>query len=203
MTNVLLITSSPRGENAYSTQVARDLIAQIGDTHVTVRDLSRDSLPHIGPDFVAASYTRAADRTAEQRAALALSDTLIGELQAADVVVIASGMINFGVPSSLKAWIDHVARAGVTFRYGANGPEGLITGKRAILVVASGGVYSEGPLAAINHFEPHLRAVLGFLGIKNIETVAIEGVGKGAEAVENALNGARTKVGNLALALAA
>jgi len=137
-------------------------------------------------------------RTAAQANAVALSDTVIAELLASDTIVIASPMYNFGVPSTLKAWIDHLARAGHTFSYGATGPEGLVKGKKVYLVQARGGVYSEGPMGGYNFQEPYLKAVLGFLGMTEVETILVEGIAFGPEATEKALNGALGKVAALA-----
>jgi FMN-dependent NADH-azoreductase len=152
MSKVLLVTSSPRGGASHSTKIARSLVDRLTSADpkstVVVRDLFKDPLPHIGQDFVSAMGTPAEQRTTTQKIAIALSDELIGEIFAADVIVIASGMVNFGVPSTLKTWIDNVLRAGSTFRYGANGPEGLVKGKKAFIVHASGGIYSQGPAQA-------------------------------------------------------
>ncbi|MES2461979.1 MAG: NAD(P)H-dependent oxidoreductase, partial [Armatimonadota bacterium] len=120
----------------------------------------------------------------------------------ADMVVIAAGMFNFGMPSTLKTWIDHVTRAGLTFRYGDGGPVGLVQGKKVILVLAMGGVYSSGPMAPMNHLEPHLRTSLGFLGMTDIETVAIEGTAMGPEATEQAVAAARARAETLSVAAA-
>jgi FMN-dependent NADH-azoreductase len=203
MKNVLLLTSSPRGEASFSTQVATDLAHKIAGARVTVRNLWQNPLPHIGPEFVQAGHTPEGDRTPAQRQALALSDELIAELKAADIVVIGAGMINFGMPSALKSWIDYVTRSGLTFRYDAAGFEGLVKGKKAILVLATGAVYSSGPMVAMNHMEPELRAVLSFLGLTDVETVLVEGVGLGPERTEKALGEARAKVATLAVSYAA
>lgn len=192
MKNVLLITSSPRGEASHSTQVAKSLAADLGGSLV-LRDLWRESLAPIGPEFVHAAYTPEEARTPEQRAILLPSDEAIAQVKAADVVVVAAGMINFGMPAALKTWIDLISRAGITFRYGESGPEGLLTGKKLILVLASGGVYSSGPFAAMDHLEPALRANLGFLGLTDVETIRIEGVAYGAEALEKALSQAEIR----------
>jgi FMN-dependent NADH-azoreductase len=112
-------------------------------------------------------------RTTEQSNTLALSDALIDELFEADTIVIAVPMHNFGPPSTLKAWIDHVARAGRTFSFGANGPQGLLKGKNAVLVLATGGVYSTGHMKPFDFTEPYLRTVLGFVGITNVDVVRI------------------------------
>src|SRR3546814_4427214 len=114
--------------------------------------------------------------SAAQAAAVAASDATVDELLTTDNVVIATGLINFGIASTLKTWIDHVARAGRTFRYGADGPQGLATGKQVYVVLASGGVYSTGPAAAFDHAVPYLKATLGFLGMSEVEVIRIEGV---------------------------
>ena len=137
MKNILLIQSSPRGPESYSQRVAESIVNEIMDrnpgTTVTFRDLAEDPLPHVGPAFISSLSAKPGELTAEQRDALALSDALIEELQTADIVVLAVPMHNFGIPSTLKAWIDHVVRAGRTFTYS----EGLLKGKRLILVLAS------------------------------------------------------------------
>ena len=132
-------------------------------------------------------YAQAEHRTPEQAKAIALSDALIDELFAADTIVIAVPMHNFTLPSTLKAWIDHVARAGRTFNYGAHGPEGLLKGKRAILVLARGGVYSSGPTKPLDFQEPYLRAFLRFLGITDVQVVHVEGAANRAIGPEKAL----------------
>ena len=115
-------------------------------------------------------------------------------------MVIAAGLINFGVPSTLKAWIDNLARAGVTFRYTEAGPEGLAKGRKVYLVLASGGIYSEGPAAAMDHALPYLRDTLGFMGMTDVEVIRIEGVAMGPEAEAQGLDRARAQLGGLARA---
>jgi len=194
MSKVLLVTSSPRGPASHSSRIARTLVDQLASggpqSTVVVRDLSREPLPHIGEDFVTALGTPPEARSPAQSAAIALSDRLVAELFAADVIVIASAMINFGVSSTLKTYIDYVVRAGVTFRYTANGPEGLLKGKKVYIVRASGGVYTEGAMKALNFQEPYLKAILGFLGVTDVEVIHIEGIAFGPEAVEKALSAA-------------
>lgn len=204
MSSILLVTSSPRGDASHSTRVATELAESLraatpGST-LSIRDLARDPLPHIDPAFASGIYTPAEQRDAGQVRAVAASDAAVDELLAADVVVIATGIINFGVSSTLKSWVDHIARAGRTFSYGADGPKGLITGKKAYVVVASGGVYSQGPAAAFDHAVPYLRSVLGFLGMADVEVIRIEGVAMGAEAERQALDAARERVSGLAVA---
>ena len=143
--NILFVTSSSRGSASYSNRVATNVLTELRSRNpgarVTVRDLGREPLPHINDDFVTATRSATMPQTDEQRALLAHSEALVDELLAADVIVIAAPMINFTIPSNLKAWIDYVARAGRTFRYSEKGPEGLVTGKQVIIVAARGGVY--------------------------------------------------------------
>jgi FMN-dependent NADH-azoreductase len=198
MSKVLLVTSSPRGDASHSTKIARSLAEQLAAAEpkstIVVRDLSRQPLAHIGEDFVTALATPAQKRTAAQSGAVALSDQLIAELFAADVLIIASAMINFGVSSTLKTYIDHLVRGGATFRYSEAGPEGLVKGKKAYIVRASGGVYSEGPMQSFNFQDTYLTKVLGFIGITDIEIIPIEGVAFGPEATEKALVAAAARV---------
>jgi len=202
MSQILLVTTSPRGLDSYSNQIAQALIAKLQAATpratLVTRDFAAAPLPHVGEDYVVGRMLPVEQRTAAQANAVALSDTVIAELLASDTIVIASPMYNFGVPSTLKAWIDHLARAGHTFSYGATGPEGLVKGKKVYLVQARGGVYSEGPMGGYNFQEPYLKAVLGFLGMTEVETILVEGIAFGPEATEKALNGALGKVAALA-----
>ena len=204
MSSILLVTGSTRGDDSLSNKIARqladDLSAKANGAAIVTRDLARDPLPHIGVDFSAAIRLQPEERTPAQAAAIAVSDAAVDELLAADTIIISSGFINFGISSILKSWIDHVARAGRTFRYSENGPVGLATGKKAYLVIASGGIYSSGPGATLDFAEPYLRSVLGFLGIRDIETVRIEGVAYGPEAAEKAVSAAEEKARELARA---
>jgi FMN-dependent NADH-azoreductase len=156
--------------------MVNDLISRHANASVVLRDLAQNPPPHLGQALLAGLSAAPEQRTREQSEALALSDALVDEVSDADILVIAAPMHNFGVPSTLKAWIDHVVRAGRTFRYAPGGPQGLLRGKRAILVLASGGVYSEGPAQALDFQEPYLRAVLRFLGITDVDVVHVEGV---------------------------
>jgi FMN-dependent NADH-azoreductase len=196
MNQLLLITSSPRLDS-YSTRVASRLAEKLSSRpgwSLTIRDLTRHPLPHIDDSFAVARNTPADHLTSTQKSALALSDQLLAELFAADTLIIAAGMINFSIPSSLKAYIDYVVRPGVTFRYGQHGPEGLVKGKNAYLVVARGGVYSEGPMQALNFQDTYLKTALGFMGISDVEVISIEGIAFGPEVAEKALNAALARV---------
>ena len=206
MNHILLVISSPRREDSYSTKVATKLAGRLGSATpgatLSVRDLAREPLPHIGEDFVAGLATPAEHRSPEQHAEIGRSDAVVDELLAADIVIIASPMINFGVPSTLKAWIDHLARAGRTFRYTENGAEGLVRGKKVYLVEARGGIYSEGAMRAYNFQETYMRTALGFLGLDDIDVIAVEGVAFGAETAEKALADAHVRVDELTAQLA-
>lgn len=174
MSHVLHINSSARSTDSVSrelgTQVIDALRAQDPRLTVTSRDLTH-ALPQIDEAWVNANFTPADQRSAEQVETLAQSDALVRELQAADTVVIGLPIYNFGVPAAMKAWIDLVARAGLTFRYTANGPEGLLTGKRAIVVVASGGTKLGSEL---DFATGHLRQVLGFIGIEDVTFISAD-----------------------------
>ncbi len=206
MKNILLIESSPRGSDSYSHQAARSIVNEIQTRNpgakVVVRDLGQNPPPHAGLSFITGMHAAPEQRTPEQARALALSDALIDELFAADTIVIAAPMHNFGIPSTLKAWIDHISRAGRTFSYGANGPQGLLKGKHAIVVLASGGVYSNGQMKAFDFTEPYLRAVLAFLGITDVDVVRVEGVAHSAIGPEKALAAASTQSKQLVTQLA-
>jgi len=195
--NILYVTSSSRGAQSYSNSVAQNVLdelrARSPGARVTVRDLAREPLPHIGDDFVAATRSPNGPQTEEQRALLARSDALVDELFAADLIVIAAPMINFTIPTNLKAWIDFVARAGRTFRYSEKGPEGLVTGKQVIVVAARGGVYS-GAGTALDFQLPYLKSVLGFLGMTDVEVLEVEGTAYGPEAAEKAVAAATAKL---------
>jgi FMN-dependent NADH-azoreductase len=195
--NILHVTSSSRGNASYSNRVAGhvldELVARDPGATVTVRNVATDPLPHIDDDFVAATRSPNGPQTERQRALLAQSDALVDELFAADVVVIGAPMINFTIPSTLKAWIDNVARAGRTFSYSEAGPKGLVTGKQVIIVGARGGVYSQA--AAPFDFQiPYLRSVLGFLGMTDVEVLDVDGTAYGPEAAEKAVTAATAKM---------
>jgi FMN-dependent NADH-azoreductase len=197
MKNILFVPSSPRGWESYSHRVARrivdELLTRNPGARVVVRDVAKRPLPHVGAAFASGRAVPAEKRSDADRQALALSDELVAELFAADVIVIAAPMHNFGIPSSLKAWIDHIVRPGRTFSYSEKGPEGLVTGKKAVLVFARGGVYSEGPMQSFDFQEPYLRAVLGFIGITDVEVVRVEGVAFGEAAVSQSLRSAEAR----------
>jgi FMN-dependent NADH-azoreductase len=198
MKNILFIQSSPRGPQSYSQQVAQSIVDELKTPYptanVVVRNLAQNSPPHVGQAFVGGLSSKPEERTPAQTRALILSDTLIDELSAAEIIVMAVPMHNLGVPSTLKAWLDHVVRVGRTVSYSEkNGPEGALKGKRVILVLASGGVYSEGPATPLDFQEPYLRAILGFIGLTDIEVVRVEGVAMSAIGPEKAVASAMAR----------
>jgi FMN-dependent NADH-azoreductase len=204
MSSILLVTSSPRGGESISTKIASDfaakLTAQNPGSSVIHRDLGQNPIAHLDTVTTSAIRKPAEARTAEEAAAAAESDKLVAELLAADTVVLATGLINFNIYSSLKSWIDNIARAGVTFRYTPEGPIGLATGKKVYIVLAAAGIYSEGPAASLNHAVPYLKTVLGFLGMTDVEVIYVEGTAFGPEAAEKAIAAAQERTGQLALA---
>lgn len=197
MTHVLLITSSPRGAHSLSSRFAAEIAEGIktssGGT-LKVRDLVADPLPHITSAYIQGRIAVPEERTPEQAAAVALAQDLVDELRAADVVVLGSGMINFGPSSQLKAWFDHVTWPAVTFGYGDNGPKGLLTGKKVYLVVAAGGVFSEGVWAPFDFQSNYLLHLLSFIGLTEVEVVRIEGTVFGPDAAEAALKNTEAAV---------
>ena len=173
----LHIDSSARTEGSVTRDLSARIVARLGGA-VIRRDLNV-ALPHITEGWVTANFTPADQRDEIQRDTLALSDALVDELKAADTIVIGAPLYNFGVPAALKAWIDLVARAGLTFRYTENGPVGLLDGKRAILAIASGGT---GVGSEIDFATGYLRHVLGFIGITDVQVIAADRVMSGGDA---------------------
>ena len=191
---VLEVAASGRNDGSVSRMLSADLIAALEERHgsitLTRRDLNR-GLSLVDEAWINANFTAAEERSAEQRAVLAESDALVAELKAADVLVIGAPIYNFGVPAALKAWIDMVARARLTFRYTEDGPKGLLEGKKAYLVVASGGV----PVgSAVDFATPYLRHALAFIGIDDVEVIAAEQLNSKAE---ESIDAARVRIAEL------
>jgi len=188
---VLHIDSSARTQGSTSRDLTAKIVERLGADQLIRRDLTAP-LPQLSEDWIGANFTPADDRSAEQQNLLAQSDQLVAELQAADTVVIGVPIYNFAVPSSLKAWIDLVARVGVTFSYTETGPKGLLEGKRAIVAVASGGTQVG---SDIDFATGYLRHVLGFIGITDVEFIAADALMADADA---ALSRANTAIEALA-----
>jgi FMN-dependent NADH-azoreductase len=171
MTNtVLRIDASARHDGSETRALTQRIIDRLAPQSLIQRDLAA-AIPSLDADWLAASWTPEDQRSNAQRETLALSDSLIAELQAADTLVIGTPIYNFGIPAPLKAWIDQIARAGVTFRYTEAGPEGFMTGKRAIIAIASGGTQVG---SDIDFASGYLRHILGFLGITDVQFVAAD-----------------------------
>lgn len=208
MKTALIVTSSANGDASVSNSLAATLIERLREADpalsVVLRDVGANPVPHLTADTVAA--IKGTPESGSELAARALSDALVAELAEADLLVIASPMYNFGMSSTLKSWFDHIVRIGATVRYGENGPEGLMTGKKAVVIESRGGVYSEGPGAALDGQEAHIRTLLGFIGITDLIFVRAEKLGYGPEAAEAAIAEAGEALGLFArdeLALAA
>lgn len=192
MKRILIIESSPRGAESASRHLTDTLRQRLKslypDASFVERDLAADPLPHLDYQTVKGISTKDKAEAESLKNALRLSNELSEELLSSNLLVIASPMWNFGLPSSLKAWIDHVVRAGKAFNYAGAGVEGLAKGKKAILVLASGGVFSEGPWKSWDTVEPYLRMILGFIGIDDVQTVRAQGMnipGLSAHAIPN------------------
>jgi len=185
--NILQINSSARSTGSESTRLADAIVARLQAANpgaiVARRDLAATPHPVLDEAALQALFTPADQRTAEQAARVALDDALIAQVQAADAIVIGSPMYNFGITVQLKAWFDAIARAGVTFKYGATGPVGLVTGKKVYVAIARGGLHRDGPS---DTQLPHLKMFLSFLGMTDVQFVYAEGLGMGPEAVAKA-----------------
>jgi FMN-dependent NADH-azoreductase len=179
MKKILNIISSVKGDDSFSIKLSNAVLDKITsiypDSSIHTRDLSKSPFPHLEETVFTSFYTPLEKQTNEHKEAVLHSDEAIKALMEADILIIGVPLYNFGIPSTLKAWIDHVARSGVTFRYSDGRPEGLVKNKKVYLAIASGGVYSEGPMKSYDFTEPYLRAVLGFIGLTDITTFRVEG----------------------------
>ncbi|MFP9097572.1 FMN-dependent NADH-azoreductase [Flavobacterium sp. RHBU_24] len=194
MKNILHIISSPRGEASVSVQLGNTIAQRVTETFpgstVTQLDLSVNPFPHIDGAYITALFTPPELATPEVKAALKRSDEAVVQLLESDILVIGLPLYNLGVSSTLKSWIDNVVRAGQTFRYKDGVPDGLAKGKKAYIAVASGSVFSEGPMAAFDYAVTYLTGVLNFIGITDINVVRAEGLaipGLQARALEKAI----------------
>jgi len=200
MSNILLVTSSIFGENSKPRAVAHDILERLetSDPAARVRFRETNAIPHFSGELLGALATPADKRNVAQQGHVSLAEAMIAEVEAADTIVIAAPMYNFTIPSTLKAWLDHIARAGRTFRYTEKGPEGLLKNKKVYVAVARGGLYANGgPAAAMDFQEPYLRAMLGFLGLTDVTFVYAEGLSISAEAAQEGMRKARESVNAL------
>lgn len=185
--NVLQIHASGRRDESATRELSDNLVDALRQRHgrltLTVRDLA-DGIPLVDEAWIGANFTPDEDRSPADRETLAYSDALVAELASADNIVIGVPIYNFGIPAALKAWVDMIARARLTFRYTANGPEGLLEGKKAWLIVASGGVPVD---SAVDFATPYMRQALRFVGITDIEIIKADRINvRGAEALDDA-----------------
>lgn len=191
MKKLLQINSGLHGSASHSTQLASEFseayLHHNPGSEVTVRDLNASPVPHLDAETFATFHGPQTAVSPKQKDALSLSDTLVGELQEADVLVLGVPMYNLGIPSTLKAWIDHVARARVTFRYTATGVEGLLQNKKACIMMARGGEYAGTPADVQTQY---LKLMLGFIGITDIHFIYAEGLAQGPEKQVTALQAA-------------
>jgi FMN-dependent NADH-azoreductase len=196
MSNILVINSSATGRDSVSRVLVADAVSKLldvsPDARVTHRDLGENPPPHLISESL--NGVRGEAVTEVEFAARRLSDELIGELKAADTIVIGAPMYNFSVPTTLRAWFDHVLRAGVTFQYADGAVRGLLGGKRVIVIESRGGLYSEGPAKAIDFQEPYLRHLLGFVGITDVTFVHAEKIGFGPDARTASLEAAKARI---------
>ncbi|WP_158799139.1 FMN-dependent NADH-azoreductase [Pedobacter sp. L105] len=179
MKKILHIISSPRGDSSFSIKLGNAIVDKIiaaypGST-VTESNLVKKQFPHLEEAHLTSFFTPEDSRTPQDLEAIKHSDAAIKEIKDADIIVIDAPLYNFGIPSTLKAWIDHISRKGETFTYDENGPRGLINGKKLYIAVASGGVYSEGPMQPYDFVVPFLKAYFGFIGISDISVFRVEG----------------------------
>jgi FMN-dependent NADH-azoreductase len=189
MATLLVVESSPRSTSV-SSSLTREYVAQWQQKNpggtIIRHNVALDPVPFVTEGWIGAAYTAPDRLTPEQRQVLALSDKFIDELQAADTILIAAPMHNFGISAPLKAWIDQVIRAGRTFAYTPEGPKGLVNpGKQVIVVTARGGAYSgNSPYGFLDQQEPYLRTVLGFIGLTNVTFVHAENQARGPQEAE-------------------
>jgi len=179
MKKILHIISSPKGENSFSIKLGNAIVEKIKAANpgskVHIKDLTKHPFPHLEEATLAAFYTPAENQTPENKEALKNSDQAIAEIMDADIIVIGAPLWNFGVPSVLKAWIDHIARANVTFKYSEAGPEGLVKDKVVYIAMASGAIYSSGPMQPYDFVSNYLKGLLGFMGMTDLTVFRVEG----------------------------
>ncbi|KAA0943975.1 MULTISPECIES: NAD(P)H-dependent oxidoreductase [unclassified Pseudomonas] len=192
---ILQINASARSAGANSTRLADSITARLKEQNpaalVELRDLASDPHPVLDDAALTALFTPAESRTEDQAARVALDDALIAQVQSVDAIVLGVPMYNFGVPVQLKTWLDAIARAGVTFRYTENGPEGLLKGKKVYVALARGGKYRDTPA---DSQVPYLKTIFGFLGLTDVAFVYVEGLAMGAEGAEQAFAAAEAQI---------
>ncbi len=203
MSTILVITASPRGERSVSRALTTSFANLLAQNHpqdtILLRDLGHQPVPHVTEPWVVGAFAPSEAQTPESKAAIAVSDQLVDEFLAADKFIFGVPMYNFSIPSTLKAYIDQIVRAGKTFAVGPNGYEGLVKDKKALFITGSGGSYHAGtPFGSYNHQEPYLRAIFGFIGVTEVQFVGADSLNQG----EDAARLSREKAENALKALA-
>lgn len=196
MNNVLVLKSSILEDNSQTNQLSDYFVSKLADKNVVIRDLAANQLPHF--DATAATALRGQPTSAEENALLALSDELVAEIKKADTLIINAPMYNFHIPTQLKSYFDFIARPRVTFQYSEKGPEGLLKGKKAVVLVAFGGFHQNQPTDLVTSY---MKTILGFVGITDVQFVYVEGIGFGPEAIEKAQVQAKAEIDKIATAL--
>ena len=196
MNNVLVLKSSILADNSQTNQLSNYFVSKLAGKNVVIRDLAANPLPHF--DATAATALRGQPTSTEENALLALSDELVAEIKKADTLIINAPMYNFHIPTQLKSYFDFIARPRVTFQYSEKGPEGLLKGKKAVVLVAFGGFHQNQPTDLVTSY---MKAILGFVGITDVQFVYMEGIGFGPEAVEKAQAQAKAEIDKMAITL--
>ena len=196
MNNVLVLKSSILADNSQTNQLSDYFISKLADKNVVIRDLAANPLPHF--DATAATALRGQPTSAKENALLALSDELVAEIKNADTLIINAPMYNFHIPTQLKSYFDFIARPRVTFQYSEKGLEGLLKGKKALVLAAFGGFHQNQPTDLVTSY---MKAILGFVGITDVQFVYMEGIGFGPEAVEKAQAQAKAEIDKMATVL--
>jgi len=196
MNNVLVLKSSILADNSQTNQLSDYFVSKLADKNVVIRDLAANPLPHF--DATAVTALRGQPTSAEENALLALSDELVAEIKKADTLIINAPMYNFHIPTQLKSYFDFIARPRVTFQYSEKGPEGLLKGKKAVVLAAFGGFHQNQPTDLVTSY---MKAILGFVGITDVQFVYVEGIGFGPEAVEKAQAQAKAEIDKMAITL--
>ena len=196
MNNILVLKSSILEDNSQTNQLSDYFVSKLAGKNVVIRDLAANQLPHF--DATAATALRGQPTSAEENALLALSDELVAEIKNADTLIINAPMYNFHIPTQLKTYFDFIARPRVTFQYSEKGPEGLLKGKKAVVLASSGGFHQNQPTDLVTSY---MKAILGFIGITDVQFVYAEGIGFGPEAVEKAQAQAKAEIDKIATAL--
>jgi FMN-dependent NADH-azoreductase len=199
MSQILHIDASPRGDRSISRSLAQEFIASWQTAHpddtVAYRDLGHNPVPFVDENWIAAAFSSPADHSPELQAAISVSDNLVEEFLAADRYVFAIPMYNLNIPAAFKAYIDQIVRAGKTFAVGANGFEGLVTGKKLLIITSQGGIFKPGtPNAAYNFHEPYLRTIFGFMGVTDVTFITADGLNMGDTVREQSLIDAKNAI---------